>query len=117
HHRQTMVYLILDNEGQALNLKRSAKEKASIHGHRRHVMRPEFIHVWKRSFEFDNFTDAELAAALTHLVLGAATFEPEEIAAWRNTAEPAAVLGHEFRTRAGRSLPKRELFDAALSPL
>ena len=117
HHHQTMTYLLLDNEGQALHLQRTAKHKASIHRHRKRVTRPEYIHVWKQSFEFDNFTDTELAAALTTVARGAGTFEVAEVATCRTSQEAGARLGALFKARTSRTQPKIELLDALLTPL
>ena len=52
---------MLDNEGQAMNLKKAASNKASVFEVRKRATHPDRIHVWKQNFELDNFEDAEIA--------------------------------------------------------
>lgn len=61
---QTLVFLVLDNEGRAQELKAAAATKRSVFGSRRRAIAPDRIHVWERNFELDNFEDDELARAL-----------------------------------------------------
>lgn len=74
HHHQTFAFLILDNENYSTRLKREARRAKSIHGVRRHVTRAEYIRIWRRSFEFDNFSCTEIAAVLSELAQSRAVF-------------------------------------------
>ncbi len=88
HHHQTFAFLILDNENYAADLKAKAKEAKSIHGSRRYVTRPEYIRIWKDSFEFDNFSCAEIAAALTELAQGVVEFSVSDVANAKKASPP-----------------------------
>ncbi len=114
HHHQTLVYIVLDNENRAGKLKKAAGEMHSIHGHRNRVTRPEYIQVWKRSFEFDNFSDSELSAALTRVSSGRANFARAKIAQCRQAKNPGAELSQLFRDATGYRLPKIKLVDELL---
>ena len=74
HHHQTFTFLMLDNENYAKRLKVEARKKKSRHQQRRYVTRPEYIKIWRRSFEMDNFSATEIAAALSALAPGKVRF-------------------------------------------
>ncbi|MGY0800173.1 hypothetical protein ACW7G0_14135, partial [Lysobacter sp. A286] len=59
------MQILLDNENNASKLKHASKTANSTYGKRARVTRPEYIRVWKAAFEFDNFSDTELARALS----------------------------------------------------
>ena len=69
HDHQTLTYIILDNENNAKELKKAAENRKSIHGVQRYVAHPDHIRLWKKAFEFDNFSCSEIAAALNELVV------------------------------------------------
>ena len=68
HYRQTIVYLILDNENRARQLRDkllAAKSKyPEVPGT---ITKPELIFLWEKCFEFDNFSDEEIAHAMTRI--------------------------------------------------
>lgn len=120
HHHQTLTFLILDNENQARRLKVAARDKASIHGIRSHVTRAEYIRVWHRSLEFDNFSDTELALALTRASECRHAFHATELRVCRSSEEPGSALSQLYKDRCGYRLPKLDLAnhlgDLMLSP-
>lgn len=120
HHHQTFAFLILDNESYAKNLKARARQAKSIHGNRRYVTRPDYIRIWKESFEFDNFSNTEIAAALTELAGGAAKFSVQDVAGAKTARNPGAALKSLYRAKAHYGLQKlklaRILVDNMLSP-
>ena len=121
HHHQTFAFLILDNENYADRLKAKARKAHSIHGgDRRYVTRPEYIRVWKESFEFDNFSCTEITAALTELACGAAKFAVRDVAHARKTHNPGAALNSLYEKKANYGLQKvklaRILVDTMISP-
>jgi hypothetical protein len=79
HHHQTMTFLILDDEGNAKHLHEAAKTKRSIHGQDRLATPPEHIKIWSKDIEFDNFSDAEIANALTNITKKKWLFDAEEV--------------------------------------
>lgn len=108
HHHQTFTFLILDNERYARKLKAEAKKAKSIHS-RRYVTRPEYIKVWNRSFEFDNFSCAEIASVLTEIAARKACFTRAEIDACQQNPESGAKLKELYRQRTGKKLDKLKM--------
>lgn len=107
HEQQTLCFIMLDNEGQAKNLKKAAKDRASIFQHRSRVMPQSHIRIWDRDFEFDNFNDCELAKALSEIADGT-EFLPEQVEKARSECK-SGVLPELFRRRTGVELNKPSL--------
>lgn len=105
HYHQTFAFLILDNERYARKLKDEAKKAKSIHS-RRYVTRPEYIKMWKISFEFDNFSCAEIASVLTDMAAGKGRFSPAEINNCQQDPNPGARLKNTYFQKTGRKLDK-----------
>jgi hypothetical protein len=105
HHHQTFTFLILDNERYARKLKAEAQKAKSIHS-RRYVTRVEYVKVWKRSFEFDNFSCAEIANAMTEVAEGKVRFSREEIESCEQNPFPGARLKELYHRRTGKKLDK-----------
>ena len=108
HHHQTFTFLILDNERYARKLKAEAQRAKSIHS-RRYVTRPEYVRIWKRSFEFDNYTCAEIAAVLTDMAVGKKCFSRAEIDACQQDPNPGAKLKNLYCRKTGKKLDKLKL--------
>ena len=111
HHHQTLVYLVLDNENDSSRLKDEARRARSIHGSRNRITRPEYIRIWKASFEFDNFSDTELAAALSKVAEGNYKFSPMEVASCRRSRAQGADLGRLYKGATRHDIPKVGLSD------
>jgi len=111
HHHQTLVVILLDNENHARKLKKESVTAQSTYEYRKRVTRPEYIHVWKKSLEFDNFSDSELAAALTEVSGGAVAFTRAEVADCRVLKNPGAALGRAYKQKTASGLPKPKLND------
>jgi hypothetical protein len=79
---QTIVYFVLDHEGGASEMAKRLTELPSQYGPET-ITKGEFIKIWDRCIEFDNFTDDEIATALDNVAEGAATFTAEEVRACR----------------------------------
>jgi hypothetical protein len=87
HHRQTLAFVLLDNEGYATRNVRDGLRKAnSVHWPDRKATRRDHIKVWRTSFELENFSDTEIAQALNRIA-GKEIFARADVAACR-----AAVL-------------------------
>jgi hypothetical protein len=117
HHRQTVVYLILDNEDRVAQVKRNLVNAPSKLFPERRVTKDDYIRVWEQSIEFDNFSDAELAEALSAVSEGRYVFAPEELAACRaahrvGSGDPLSGL---YRTKLDFDLPKRKLLSVLVS--
>ncbi len=110
--RQTLVFIMLDNENRAEKLAEVALEKRSTFG-TRYLAIPnshEHIQVWDKCFELDNFEDEELARALTTVADERVQFAEEEIREIRSHW-PKMRLSDLFNQRIDRSLPKPKLAD------
>lgn len=105
HHHQTFAFLILDNERYARKLKAEARNAKSIHS-RRYVTRPEYIKVWKTSFEFDNFSCKEIAIGMTAMTEGEQRFSQAEIVACQQDQYPGARLKDIYLRKTGKKLDK-----------
>ena len=109
HHHQTFTFLILDNENYAKRLKDEARKAKSIHAQRRYVTRPEYIQIWRRSFEMDNFSATEIAAALSALALGKVRFTRSQVTTCLHQTSPMASLDDLYKKKTGRDIPKLKL--------
>lgn len=101
HRRQTIVFVVLDKEGRVLQIKERLIQAHSKYYPKRKVTKAEYIHVWDKNIEFDNFTDDEIALAMTKLSECKYTFKPEEVADCRNRfpAKEGDLLIRLFKER------------------
>jgi len=121
HYRQTIVFVILDNEGRASKIKNRLIKAKSKYPPRKMVTKEDYVHIWNKNIEFDNFSDNEIARAMTTLCNEKYGFQPDEIAHYRKSFSPSsggslnklfkAKLNHDF------SKPKllKILFDFILT--
>ena len=108
HHHQTIAILVLDDERDARKLEAHAKKMKSIH-HTRYATRRDYVHVCDATFEFDNFSDAEIAAALNQQAETRAAFTEEDVSTARTDEYPGAALKALYRNRTGSKLEKEPL--------
>lgn len=99
HLSQTVVFVVLDNEGGVREVREKLAGKVSRYFPKRTVIRREFIHIWERNIELDNFTPEEIATALTMTAEDRYQFTAAEV------TEASAVFGK-------RGDPISELFAA-----
>src|ERR1043166_1858198 len=110
HVRQTFCFVILDNENDANKFAAAARKEHSIFFPDRRITRSEYVKVWKSCFEFDNFSDTEIAHAMTQVGGGTVTFKRSEITQCRaDKKNPAQALASLYRDRIGRDLNKPSL--------
>lgn len=109
HHHQTFTFLILDNENNARKLKEAARNQASTLHDNRYATRPEYIKIWRSSFEFDNFSATEIARAMTALARGNAAFSPQDIMQCKKSENPGARLSDLYSERTSAGLNKIDL--------
>ena len=105
HDQQTFAFIMLDNEGQAKNLRAAASGKASLFGVRSRAMPRSRIRIWRRDFELDNFSDTEIARALSEMPGHSEVFRSTDIKEVRSQW-PARRIAQLFRERTGRDLAK-----------
>lgn len=114
HFRQTPIVVILDREGRVELVTKNLLEARSKLYPQRMLTKPEYLRIWNRSIEFDNFTHSEIANALTKLAGGHATFSAEEVTAAqdaydRKEADPISAL---YLRTTGHDLNKLEALNA-----
>ncbi len=109
HYHQTITFLMLDNENYAKKLKQEAKKAKSIHSDRRYVTRPDYIRIWRKSFEFDNFSCSEIAAAMNELAQGHAKFTVSEVSTCKRSPNPGACLKKLYGQKTHYGLHKIKL--------
>ncbi|MGH6964298.1 MAG: hypothetical protein ACREE0_07425 [Phenylobacterium sp.] len=122
HAQQTVALVLLDNEGLAgTHVAQGLRNARSIHVPDRMVTRPDYIKLWARCFELDNFSNTEIARALS--AQAGVAFKPAEIEACRAKPVPkakAVTLGSVFEGRTGRGLDKvalaRHLVEIMFAP-
>lgn len=83
HARQTIVFIVLDNENRAKTVREKLLKARSRIVPKRMLTKPEYVRMWDRTFEFDNFSDSELATAMSKLSDGRYQFTTEEVAECR----------------------------------
>ncbi len=76
------------------------------------MTRRDYIRLWKESFEFDNFSCTEIAAALTKLASGTATFDVRDVAGARRASHPGSALKALYLRKANDELDKVRLAEA-----
>jgi hypothetical protein len=84
HDKQTIAFFILDKEGRVENVKQKLITKASKEHPNRTITRNEYIKLWDKNVEFDNFTNKEIAEAMTKLSKNLYLFTEDEIEDCRN---------------------------------
>lgn len=68
HAQQTIALVLFDREGLAAkNIGKGLREAVSVFSPHRRVTRRDYVKLWKLCFELDNFSNTELAAAMTEL--------------------------------------------------
>ena len=116
HHHQTFAILVLDNERDARKLAERARRMKSIHD-RRYVTRPEYVHICDPTFEFANFSDAEIADALNEQAEAGAAFSTRQVSKARCEDRPGEALGELYRNRTGSKLEKERLSEVLTESL
>lgn len=108
HDHQVASFLVLDNEGRAMQLKRDAQKRRSIFGYRRFAIPAGRVKVWRQCFELDNFSDSEIAKALMETTGNRTKFTSRDVKGIREQW-PQLNLSRLYRRRTNRGLKKPEL--------
>lgn len=109
HHHQTLTFLILDNENHAEKLKREAKNAKSLHGRDRLAVPSDHIKLWRVALEFDNFSDTEIASAMSEISGGSRRFASSDVKAARTSEAPGQALSELYELKTEHSLEKPKL--------
>jgi len=119
HYRQTIVYLILDNDKEAMELRKKLLDaKSKYRDISRRITKREYVFLWEKCFEFDNFSDEEIARAMTEVAGGRYPFAAGEIAQARaefgKQKDPLSIL---YRQKTGYGLNKPNLVEALVQAM
>jgi len=111
HSRQTIVFVLLDNEGRVPQVRDRLLKAQSLSYPDRKITKAEYIHVWEKNIEFDNFGHDEIARAMTKLGQERHIFTEAEIACCEQNhlegkADPLATL---FEKQVGTGFSKSGL--------
>ncbi len=79
HDLQTVVYFVLDNENNSSRTRDTLVKKQSQYIKNLTITKNEFFTIWNMNIEFDNFTDKEIASAMTKLCKNREVFSESEI--------------------------------------
>lgn len=111
HYRQTIVFVVLDNEGRATTVKERLVKTRSKSYPKRTVTKDEYIYIWSRNIEFDNFSDDEIAEAMRELCERRYIFKTEEVKECRKNFNPKKgdILAKLYKEKTGYGLSKPEL--------
>lgn len=113
HSRQTIVFIILDNEGRVAEVKKRLIKAHSKYYPKRKVTRDEYIYIWNKNIEFDNFGYDEIALAMTELCDNKYKFQANDIAGCvsRFTDKEGNHLSKLFQKKVGYDLSKPKLLE------
>lgn len=118
HNLQTIVYLILDNENNAINFRKKILKKKSRYPEAdRYITNEEYIFIWDTCFEFDNFSDEEISNALSTIVNGF-EFTIAELAECRKEfGKRQDTISALFKGKTGLTLDKPLLSEQLITNL
>lgn len=116
HSKQSIVFLVLDRDNPRVKRVVSRLKNqtpCSIHSERK-VTRSDYIHIWDKTIEFDNFSPAEIARTLTVLSDNRYAFTEDEVIACKptdNREGAGDLLGKLYKEKLDYDLPKRKLLE------
>ena len=113
HYRQTIVFVVLDNEGRVQTVRQNLLKANSKCYPKRKVTKNEYICVWNKNIEFDNFSHNEIAKAMTTLSDNRHIFKDNDIADCENgfSAREGNSLEKLFNNMLGYDLSKPRLLE------
>ena len=112
HYRQTIVFIVLDGEGRTISIKNKLLNAPSKLFKKRYLTKTEYIVIWERkTIEFENFNNNEIAKALTAISNNQFEFKESEIENCRllSRKKDADQLSILFKEKTGFGLSKPEL--------
>lgn len=112
HNRQTIVFIVLDDEGRTKTIKNNLINAPSKYYPNRAVTKGEYIHLWdQKTIEFENFSFEEIARAMSEISKGKYIFSLDEISECRRKLQnrEADHLSKLYKEKTGYDLPKPEL--------
>ena len=108
HSRQTIVFVLLDNEGRVQTIKERLVKTPSKFNPGRTIIKEDHIHLWDKTIEFDNFSHREIVWAMTKLSQGRYQFTEVDIS-WCEqeiSAKKKDPLARIFKDKIGEDGPR-----------
>ncbi len=112
HQNQTIVFIILDDEGRIRPVKEKLTKARSKLNPDRFLTNPNYVNLWAgKTIEFSNFTDEEIANAMTLLSENRYSFSSSEIALCRSetSKQDKDTLSQLYKNKLDYSLDKPKL--------
>lgn len=110
HRRNTLVFVVSDNEGNVAGAIKKLLRADSQYVKGRKVTKDDYFYTWQKCIELDNFTDEDIALALSGQSRGH-VFMSEDVEGVRGS-ENSNALQRLFREKTGRDLDKPALLEA-----
>jgi hypothetical protein len=103
----------LDKEGRVPQINDRLVKTHSKYHPSRTVTKEEYIYIWNKNIEFDNFSYAEIAQAMTKIGNNEYIFEAKdiEVCEKRLDAKEGNPLGKLFREKLGYDMAKPKLLE------
>jgi len=118
HSHQTLVYILLDNEGRAAHTRQKLLGKKSDFYPGRDVTKEDYIKLWDWSLEFDNFSNSELAAALNSLTERSTPFSSDHVEELRNQhSDVGKPFRRLFEQKTNEQFKKMEFVETLFEPV
>jgi len=116
HSQQTIIFVILDNEGRVQKIKQKLVNAQSKFCPKRYITKEDYIYIWDKSVEFDNFSPSELASAMTELSEKRYVFSSAEIEnSLSSFGAQTNPLGRLYQEKLGYGLDKPKLLEVLFS--
>jgi len=115
HHRQTIVFVVLDKEGRTERIKNKLINAPSKYYSNRFVTKSGYIHLWDRkSVEFENFSNEEIAQAMSIINKKEYVFTAFDIEKCQRELmkKESDYLSKLYKEKTGYDLAKTELLKA-----
>lgn len=112
HQNQTIVFIILDDEGRTSQVREKLIKARSKLNPDRFLTYPNYVNLWDgKTIEFSNFLDEEIATAMTLISENRYLFAPAEIARCRSetSKQDKDSLSQLYKNKLDYSLEKPKL--------
>ncbi|HPE63583.1 MAG TPA: hypothetical protein PLQ49_05705 [Methanothrix sp.] len=103
HSKNTIVFVIIDKEGRAPRIIKKLIDKE--------VTKWDYVKIWDKNIEFDNFSPYEISKAMTKLCENRYQFGPEEVRRCKEPSGGGDTLSELYKEKLGYGLNKPKLLD------
>jgi len=113
HSKQTIVYIVLDNERRAKIIREKLIKREAQGPRKRTVTKKEYIHLWEKNIEFDNFSNTEISLAMTRVSESRKVIKEEEIQKSRDAFNKSKDINLMalYKEKCNYGLNKRRLLE------